>query len=240
MSLIEQYSTEELKQIVQNSYSYKEALQKIGYSYYGGTNLELIKRVLKEKEIDCSHFTNLRKGFIKRTEENTFIENSTASQATLRKKYYDGHYSEYKCSICGINTWNGKSLILRLDHINGNNHDDRLENLRWVCPNCDSQLDTFCRGHKNTLVKKYYCIDCGKEIGSTSTRCVACEQKNRQTVERPTREELKELIRTKPFTQIAESYSVSDNAIRKWCDSYNLPRKVTDIKKYTDEEWKDI
>ena len=52
-----------------------------------------------------------------------------------------------------------------------------------------------------------------------------------------TREELKILIRTIPFTKIGEKFGISDNAIRKWCDSYNLPRKSTEIKKYTDEEW---
>ena len=50
-------------------------------------------------------------------------------------------------------------------------------------------------------------------------------------------EELKDLIRIKPFTKIGEQYQVSDNAIRKWCDKYNLPRKATEIKKYSDEEW---
>lgn len=51
------------------------------------------------------------------------------------------------------------------------------------------------------------------------------------------REELKKLIRTTPFVQIGKQFNVSDNAIRKWCDKYNLPRKVSDIKKYSDEEW---
>jgi uncharacterized protein YjcR len=51
------------------------------------------------------------------------------------------------------------------------------------------------------------------------------------------REELKKLIRTTPFTKIADIYNVSDNAIRKWCDKYGLPKKVKDIKSCTDEEW---
>ena len=51
------------------------------------------------------------------------------------------------------------------------------------------------------------------------------------------REELKSLIRTTPFTQIGKKYHVTDNAIKKWCDKYNLPRKRCDIKKYSDEEW---
>ena len=55
-----------------------------------------------------------------------------------------------------------------------------------------------------------------------------------------TREELKEKIRYIPFTTIATEYNVSDNAIRKWCDKFNLPRKKDDIKKYSDEEWENL
>ena len=51
------------------------------------------------------------------------------------------------------------------------------------------------------------------------------------------REDLKKLIRSMSFTSIGKKYNVSDNAIRKWCDKYNLPRKVSEIKKYSDEEW---
>ena len=61
---------------------------------------------------------------------------------------------------------------------------------------------------------------------------------NQRTVTRPLREELKQLIRTKPFTEIGKMYGVSDNAIRKWCDFENLPRKKQEINSYSDEEWK--
>ena len=55
-----------------------------------------------------------------------------------------------------------------------------------------------------------------------------------------TREELKRLIRTVPFTQIGIMFGVSDNAIRKWCDKYNLPKKSTEIKEYSEDEWRNI
>lgn len=51
---------------------------------------------------------------------------------------------EYKCACCGnTGEWNGRPLVLQLDHINGDNCDNRLENLRFLCPNCHSQTDTF-------------------------------------------------------------------------------------------------
>ena len=85
-----------------------------------------------------------------------------------------------------------------------------------------------------------YCVDCGKLIDNQATRCVQCAQINSRTVLRPNREELKKMIRNMPFTQIAKHFGVSDNAIRKWCDTENLPRKVSDIKKYSDTEWEKL
>jgi Zn finger protein HypA/HybF involved in hydrogenase expression len=55
---------------------------------------------------------------------------------------------EYKCSTCGLFDWKGKSISLHLDHIDGNNHNHKLENLRLLCPNCHSQTDTWCGKNK--------------------------------------------------------------------------------------------
>ena len=82
-----------------------------------------------------------------------------------------------------------------------------------------------------------YCIDCGQPILHESKRCVSCSGKMQRVVERPSREELKQLIRTKPFQTIGKMYGVRDNSIRKWCDKYNLPRRKLDINSYSDEEW---
>lgn len=67
-----------------------------------------------------------------------------------------------------------------------------------------------------------------------------CAHKAQQHTDRPSREELKELIRTSSFLQIGRIYNVSDNAIRKWCKAANLPSKATEIKQYSDEEWEKI
>lgn len=141
MALIDNYTKEQLEEIVNTSFSMKQVIDRIGYSTHSGSNKVTVKKRLEHYGIDISHFT-FHKG-IKRCPENIFVENSTASQSVLRKWYKKGNYTPYQCSICGLEPfWNGAELTLILDHINGKNHDDRLENLRWVCPNCNQQLDT--------------------------------------------------------------------------------------------------
>ena len=244
MGYFENYSEQEINQILKLSNSFKDFARKIGYSYSpSGNTISMLKKKLQN--YDTSHFYNNTQ-IIKRNEDNIFIKNSTASQHTFRKWYLKGEYTDYKCSICGQEPfWQEQEMPLILDHINGINNDDRLENLRWVCPNCNSILPTT--GSRNprrkNVAKKYYCQDCGCEISKKSKRCVSCDAKFRTVpIEKMqiTREELKNLIRTTPFTKIGEKFGMSDNAIRKWCDKFNLPRKKSDILKYSDEEWQKI
>lgn len=92
-----------------------------------------------------------------------------------------------------------------------------------------------CEEKKNDNV----CIDCGKSIAKDSVRCIFCSnKKNAQKYSGCpyTREELKKEIRINSFLSIGHKNNVSDNAVRKWCDKFKLPRKKEDIKKYSDEE----
>ena len=83
---------------------------------------------------------------------------------------------------------------------------------------------------------KYYCEDCGCEVSYGAVKCLSCRNKEKSK-NIPERFVLKQLIREIPFTQIGKQFGVSDNAVRKWCDKYNLPRKTGEIRKYTDKEW---
>lgn len=97
--------------------------------------------------------------------------------------------------------------------------------------------------HKTTRKSKTEpnrCIDCGKIINNRSQRCEDCEHKRQRKIEWPQRDELKNLIRVQSFFAIGRQFDVTDNAIRKWCKNYNLPYKKSEIKKYSDEEWKEI
>ena len=237
MSLLSECSQEQFVGIVKESFSIAECEKKLGYNSYSGSVAVMIRKKIKDLGLDTSHFAKQPGQY--RSPENIFIEHSTASQSTLRKYYVAGNYTPYICSICGQEPmWNGKELTLILDHKNGINNDDRLENLHWVCPNCNQQLDTT--GSKNTAYKtpsvKNVCPDCGIEISKGSQRCRSCNGKIRES-NVISREELKALIHTTPFTQIGKQFGVSDNAIRKWCDKYNLPRKTSEIKTYSDDDW---
>ena len=120
-------SKDQLEDIVKSSRTLQEVLKKVGYSSVSGANRKTVQKRIDKYQISTNHFT---KG------------------VGIGTWYFKGKYAKYKCSICGpLPEWQGKELSLTLDHINGNNTDDRIENLRWICPNCDRQLDTF--GSKN-------------------------------------------------------------------------------------------
>ena len=140
---IDTFSDEEFIEIVKSNYTMLDVARALGYTSHSGSNGQRIRKRMDELGLSTDHFKLGNRRPIKRTPENVFIENSTADQKTLKDMYKKNEYTPYVCSICGQEPfWQGKPLTLILDHINGHNKDDRLENLRWVCPNCNMQLDT--------------------------------------------------------------------------------------------------
>ena len=78
------------------------------------------------------------------TNEECFIENSTYPRHRLKERIIKQNLIEYRCKICDNNgMWMNKPMPLILDHKNGINNDNRIDNLRFVCSNCDSQLPTY-------------------------------------------------------------------------------------------------
>lgn len=82
--------------------------------------------------------------------ELIFVKNSTYSPRSVRKYCRKYELIPYHCARCPVdNIWNDKPLCLQLDHIDGVNNNQELKNLRWLCPNCHSQTETFgVKNHK--------------------------------------------------------------------------------------------
>ena len=153
MSIINNFTDTEFIAIVNNSNNYTEIMKQMGYKSVSGNGLKAVKNRIAKLNISTEHFTNQIKGIV-RTTDNVFCKDSTANQSVLRHWYKKGNYTDYKCSICGQEPfWNGKPMTLILDHINGINNDNRLENLRWVCPNCNQQLETTGYKHIRRIKK---------------------------------------------------------------------------------------
>lgn len=149
-SIIWKLSKDELSDIVKNSTSFCEILKKINVAPVGG-NVNTLKRRLNEEKIDFSHIplgikSNLGRKFDVEilTYDDLFVENCEHSRHALKRYIIKNNLIPYKCDICGNEgVWNNKPLVLILDHINGIRNDNRIENLRFLCPNCNAQQETF-------------------------------------------------------------------------------------------------
>lgn len=216
---------EKLEKIVEKCSTMTEVLSYFGLKNKGG-NHRTLKERLNYEEIDFQKFKdNFRKGRIKPLFplDEVLVENSSYSRGNLKKRLIKDGLLKNECSNCGLSTiWDNKPLVMVLDHINGVDNDHRLCNLRLLCPNCNSQTDSFA-GKKN----KKKC-QCGREICRSAIKCSSCYRtgsryKSRK-VERPSKEELKKLLWEKPTVQIAADLGVSDSAIYKWTKSYELEK----------------
>ena len=249
-SKIYSYSKEELQDLLNNSNSYSDVLRKMGLNPKGA-NPETLKRVIKEYDLDITKLNENRSALYSKCGKVTsekivkplseiLQKGVDCSSYKLLHRLYKEGLKEPKCERCNITTWEGEQISFHLHHKDGDRLNNELNNLQVLCPNCHSLTDNFAG---RAAKKRYYCAGCGAEILKSSVRCVSCDKKRfMQKSKRNmiTREELKELIRTTPFTTIAKQFNVSDNAIRKWCKKYDLPYQSSVIKSYSDDEWEKI
>lgn len=107
------------------------------------------------------------------------------------------------------------------------------DHVRFHNYGCDeSMLSLNSNGAYVCLEKKHYCIDCGTEVSNGVTRCLSCARIHSRKVERPTSDELFNLLSSLNgnFVQAGKKYGVTDNTVRKWCNSYGIPSKSSQYK----------
>lgn len=216
-------SNEQMIQTVREANCIKDVLKRLGMAQSGG-NYKTIKRCIERYGLDTSHFSKL--GFqpghncaTKLLDEEVFVINGNYNRFKLKTRILKDHLLPEICSRCGILEWQGEKLSLHLDHINGIRNDNRLENLRFLCPNCHSLTETYC-GKANKLPPKT-CINCGVELNhrNGAMRCHKCYNsyrcgKNTKIVW-PTLETLVAMINVSSYEEVSKTLGVSSNAIRK-------------------------
>jgi 5-methylcytosine-specific restriction endonuclease McrA len=232
-SRIWKISNGDFQNLLDSSISYSEILRKLNFDAKTGGAYKTLKARINEGDFDTELFdinrknhykTNLRKD--KSKIDDILTINSNYSRTALKKRLIFENIIDYKCSLCSIiDVWNENPISLQLDHINGINNDNRLENLRFLCPNCHSQTDNYAGKKLKTL---HRCLDCGKNISKISTRCKCCASKINGKKQRRydiSKEELTTLIKQYPMTKVGEILGVSDNAVRKRCKKLEIDYK---------------
>jgi ribosomal protein S27AE len=231
------YTEAEARSAVVASRSYSEVLRRLGMRPAGG-NHRTIKRYVEEVwRIPTSHFDSravsveaLRRR-VRIPLEEVLVEHSTYSRGHLKDRLYEGGLKERRCELCGQGEiWQGRRMSLILDHVNGIANDNRLANLRIVCPNCAATLPTHC-GRNVALLGLRICVACGAEFRARAQDQRYCGRRCGSTsgapgprphlrkCERPSREQLLVEVERLGFAATGRRYSVSDNAIRKWLRS---------------------
>lgn len=206
------WSNEILEPIVKKSKSKIEILKNLGLRV-AGSNYSTLNKYLKKYNLNISHFiihdNSLSKHKIPL--DSILVENSSYSRTDLKKRLYSTGLKKRNCELCGQGEeWNGKHMSLILDHKNGVYNDNKIENLRIVCPNCNATLDT----HAGKNIKKKIKPEKVKENLRLDYNI------SRRKVERPSFDILKNEITLLGFEATGRKYNVTGNSIKKWIKTY--------------------
>lgn len=219
------YSDDEFVAAAKASISVAETLRRLGLVPKGG-NYRTVRADVSRLKLDVSHWLGLAhlRGKTRRLPRlplcDILVDGSEYSRTHMKKRILQEGLLKNECILCGqIPEWKGKPLVLILDHINGKNNDNRLENLRILCPHCNSQQGTFC-GRRNKGTKKinreWRCEDCGHAVSRDARWCRSCGTKRTRKVDRPSMELLLQDVAAMSKEAIGRKYGVTGNAIRKW------------------------
>jgi hypothetical protein len=237
--IIWQFSKELIQENLDTSSSYDEFFKKINLN----VSKSLIKMLRYRTKIENISHEKFNNNVKKRRQENIsqgnkfkpipieniLVKNSTyTSSVNLKKKLLNLGLLKNECAICQINSWLDKPLVLQLDHINGKNNDNRITNLRLLCPNCHSQTENYAgKKKKNNKKRKLnYCIKCGISVNN-KVFCENCQNEislKQRKVKRPDYEKLMCDINNLGYSATGRKYGVSDVTIKKWQKKYEQNR----------------
>lgn len=136
------YTKEQISDIVKRSITWAQVCRELGIKPATGSQSNLTNKA-KKWGIDYSHFVgqsfNRGRIFLQHRKEIKFylkLNGPFINSHALKKKLIQSGLKKNLCEVCKLNKWFGEDLPLELDHINGNTNDNRIENLKILCPNC--------------------------------------------------------------------------------------------------------
>jgi 5-methylcytosine-specific restriction endonuclease McrA len=218
---LQKISKNDMEYILSNSKSIREVILKFNLSPNGSGGYRNVKKRIVDLGLDIPKYNYYGDGGTKRKIPNSdvFCEKSSYPRQSLKRRIINDNLLEYKCDICdNTGEHNGKSLSLHLDHKNGINNDNRLDNLRFLCPNCHSQTDTYA-GKANKKIKEtpyHKTKNIYKSKKDKSITSNTIKKQRPRKVERPELEVLLKEIKEMGYSATGRKYGVSDNAVRKW------------------------
>lgn len=238
-------SKEEFIHLWESSLSISQVAKKLRKK--GSTrNSTYIKRIAYSIGLDNSHMKGQRSGNGKNlSKEDLLIKlknNTVRITSNIKQLIIKYDVIPYQCELCNIDAeYNGKNLVLHLDHVDGVCTNNDISNLRFLCPNCHSQTDTF--GSKNmTAVRNktvYTCknIDCNNHVSKNGNSCRECYEEGLK-FSLPTKEEILRTLEENDFNYVQSSkfFKISDNGLRKRMKKLGIPTNKDDLRIYIRSE----
>ncbi|MEU8436941.1 HNH endonuclease [Streptomyces sp. NPDC029216] len=153
------FGREEITRAVAESRSMAAVMRALGQHELSGSGRARARRSIEEYGLSTAHFTGqghtAGRPAPNRRSADAVLRRSDAGSArektAVLRRALDDLGIPHVCDACGIgDTWQGKRLVLEIDHINGDRLDNRRENLRYLCPSCHSQTGTFAKRSRGT------------------------------------------------------------------------------------------
>lgn len=169
-------SDEQFVELLKKSSTISEVLFKLGYSVKGNSwGFAKIRQRMSDLNLDGSVFKGkspiTKYGSLHKVNASDILKpNCKHARSVLRRYVIKNNLIPYRCAICGCVEWQGRTLSLELDHINGINNDNCIENLRFLCPNCHSQTTTYGSRNQQRNDSEYEISDDLRDLIETEYR----------------------------------------------------------------------